>query len=235
MSVVTIPHPDEPHKSHRSAWLRAAVLGVNDGVVSTSSLMLGVATASASDSAVLTAGIAGLTAGALSMAMGEYVSVSSQRDSEKADIAIEARSLANNPDAELEELAAIYVRRGLTPKLAANVAQQLHDHDAVAAHARDELGIDHESLARPLQAAFASAAAFSVGALVPVLAAVFSSGAWSQWAIIISSLITLAISGAVGAMIGGGHRVVAAFRVLIGGGAAMAITALIGHLIGSQI
>lgn len=235
MSVVTIPHPDEPHKSHRSAWLRAAVLGVNDGVVSTSSLMLGVATASASDSAVLTAGIAGLTAGALSMAMGEYVSVSSQRDSEKADIAIEARSLANNPDAELEELAAIYVRRGLTPKLAANVAQQLHDHDAVAAHARDELGIDHESLARPLQAAFASAAAFSVGALVPVLAAVFSSGAWSQWAIIISSLITLAISGAVGAMIGGGHRLVAAFRVLIGGGAAMAITALIGHLIGSQI
>lgn len=235
MSAVTIPHPEEPHKSHRSAWLRAAVLGVNDGVVSTSSLMLGVATASASDSAVLTAGIAGLTAGALSMAMGEYVSVSSQRDSEKADIAIEARSLANNPDAELEELAAIYVRRGLTPKLAANVAQQLHDHDAVAAHARDELGIDHESLARPLQAAFASAAAFSVGALVPVLAAVFSSGAWSQWAIIISSLITLAISGAVGAMIGGGHRLVAAFRVLIGGGAAMAITALIGHLIGSQI
>lgn len=235
MTNTTIPHPEEPHKSHRAGWLRAAVLGVNDGVVSTASLMLGVATASASDSAVLTAGVAGLTAGALSMAMGEYVSVSSQRDSERADIAIETRSLANNPEAELTELTHIYINRGLEPTLAATVAQQLHDHDAVAAHARDELGIDHDALARPLQAAFASAAAFSIGALVPVLAAVFSSSSLSQWAIVISSLMALAISGAIGAIIGGGHRVVAAFRVLLGGGAAMAITALIGHLIGTQL
>lgn len=230
-----IPHPEEPHKSHRAAWLRAAVLGVNDGVVSTASLMLGVASATTSDAAVLTAGIAGLSAGALSMAMGEYVSVSSQRDSEKADIAIETRSLANNPDEELTELAHIYESRGLEKKLALQVAQQLHDHDAVAAHARDELGIDHDSLANPLQASVASAVAFSVGAIVPVLAAVFTSGVDSKWAIVISSLITLAFSGAVGAYIGGGHRLIAALRVLAGGGAAMAITALIGRLIGTQL
>lgn len=229
------PHPEEEHKSHRSGWLRAAVLGVNDGIVSTSSLMLGVSTASTDIKAVLTAGIAGLVAGALSMAVGEYVSVSSQRDSERADIDIERRSLAANPKEELAELAEIYTSRGLTSDLALKVAQQLHDHDAVAAHARDELGIDHESLANPIQAALASAVSFSIGALVPILATVLSSDAASKWSIVIASLIALGISGAVGAYVGGGHRLRAAARVFVGGGVAMAITALIGHLIGTSL
>ena len=235
MVEISIPHPGEPHRSHRAGWLRAAVLGVNDGVVSTASLMLGVSTASTSKTAVLTAGVAGLTAGALSMAMGEYVSVSSQRDSERADIGIEARSLIDNPAEELEELAQIYVKRGLTSTLAHKVAVQLHQHDAVAAHARDELGINHEALANPTQAALASATAFSVGAIVPVLATIFSKGANSGWEIVMLALITLAISGAVGAHIGGGHKLRAAARVLIGGGMAMAITAFIGHIVGSRL
>ena len=227
------PHPDEIHRSHRSGWLRAAVLGVNDGIVSTSSLMIGVSTASASTPAVLTAGIAGLAAGALSMAVGEYVSVSSQRDSERADIAIEERSLVANPTEELHELALIYEKRGLEPALALQVAQQLHAHNAVAAHARDELGIDHEALANPGQAALASAVSFSGGALIPVLATVLATSSSAEWAIVISSLVALAISGAVGAYVGGGHRLRAALRVLIGGGAAMAVTAVIGHFIAS--
>jgi VIT1/CCC1 family predicted Fe2+/Mn2+ transporter len=234
------PHPEEVHKSQRAGWLRAVVLGVNDGIVSTSSLMLGVSAASTSTAAVLTAGIAGLAAGACSMAMGEYVSVSSQRDSERADIAIEERSLAANPQAELEELAQIYERRGLAPSLALQVARQLHDHDAVAAHARDELGIDHEALANPLQAACASAFAFSIGAIIPILAVVVTKGmtdttSMIRWSIVIVSLIALAFSGAVGAYLGGGHRLRAAARVLAGGGAAMAVTAVIGHFIGTHV
>jgi VIT1/CCC1 family predicted Fe2+/Mn2+ transporter len=229
------PHPHEVHKSQRAGWLRAAVLGVNDGVVSTASLMLGVSSASTNKSTVLTAGIAGLVAGALSMAVGEYVSVSSQRDSERADIDIERRSLAANPDAELAELAQIYEKRGLEPKLALTVAQKLHDHDAVAAHARDELGIDGGSLANPVQAALTSAIAFSIGAIVPILATIISSNKHTSWRIVIASLILLAISGAVGAILGGGHRVRAAARVLIGGAVAMAVTAFIGHLIGKSI
>ena len=228
------PHPHETHKSHRAGWLRAAVLGVNDGIVSTSSLMVGIAAATTNRTTILTAGIAGLTAGALSMAIGEYVSVSSQRDSERADIAIEARSLAANPDAELQELAAIYKGRGLDASLALEVAKQLHEHDAVAAHARDELGIDHEDLAKPLQAALASAAAFTLGAAVPIVAALLVTAQGTKLAIVIASLIALAGSGAVGAFLGGGHRVLAAARVFVGGGAAMAITAFIGHLIGNS-
>ncbi len=228
-------HPGEPHKSHRANWLRAGVLGVNDGVVSTSSLMLGVLASSASKSVILTAGVAGLVAGALSMAVGEYVSVSSQRDSERSDIAMEKKSLSENPDEELAELVSIYENRGLSRKLALEVAQQLHDHDALDAHARDELGIDHQALANPLQASLASAAAFSVGAIVPILAAVFTNGTAGTYAIVISSLIVLAISGAVGAFIGGGHKLRAAARVFVGGAAAMAITAFIGHLIGTNI
>jgi len=235
MKQATTPHPKESHKSHRAGWLRAAVLGVNDGTVSTASLMLGISAASTSKSAVLTGGIAGLVAGALSMAVGEYVSVSSQRDSERADIAIEVRSLAENPDEELEELATIYEKRGLKPTLARQVAQQLHDHDAVTAHIRDELGIDHEALANPIQAAWASAVAFSIGAIIPILATISTSGTKTVWSIVGASLITLAISGAIGAYIGGGHRVRAAARVLIGGALAMAITAFIGHLIGSTL
>ncbi len=235
MNQLTSPHPEERHKSHRAGWLRAAVLGVNDGIVSTASLMLGVLAAAASDTAILTAGVAGLAAGGLSMAVGEYVSVSSQKDAEKADIAIETRSLVKNPNEELAELALIYEHRGLDRELARKVARQLHDHDAVAAHARDELGIDHEALANPLQAAVASAVAFSLGSLVPIFAAVFSSGRAGAWAIVLASLFALGISGAVGAFIGGGHRLRAASRVFLGGGAAMAITALIGHLIGHNL
>ncbi len=229
------PHPHETHKSHRAAWLRAAVLGVNDGIVSTSSLMLGVAAASASHSAILTAGVAGLSAGALSMAIGEYVSVSSQRDSERADIAIEERSLAANPEGELKELAHIYEQRGLEPALALQVAEQLHAHNAVGAHARDELGIDHEDLSKPVQAALASALAFSVGAIIPILATILATASSAKPSIVIASLAALAVSGATGAMVGGGHKVLAAARVFVGGGAAMAITALIGHLIGKSL
>ncbi|HEY5152663.1 MAG TPA: VIT family protein [Candidatus Saccharimonadales bacterium] len=232
---ISSPHPEEAHKSHRSNWLRAGVLGVNDGVVSTSSLMLGVLTAKASDKAILTAGIAGLVAGALSMAVGEYVSVSSQRDSERADIEIETRSIAANPEAELAELAGIYRQRGLDAKLAAQVARQLHNHGAVDAHARDELGIDHEALANPTQAAFTSAVAFSTGSIVPIVAALLVKDGKSALAIVLASLVALAISGAIGARLGGGNKVWAAARVFVGGGIAMAVTALIGHLIGARL
>ena len=229
------PHPEEQHRSQRSAWLRASVLGVNDGIVSVSSLMLGISATSASHVTILYSGIAGLAAGALSMAVGEYVSVSSQKDSETADIDIEKRSLLNNPDEELTELTHIYVQRGLSQELAHEVATQLHAHDAVAAHARDELGIDHEALANPVQAATASSVSFSIGAIIPILAAVIVHGHSSSWAVVIASLVALGASGAVGAYIGGGHKVVAASRVFLGGGAAMAITALIGHFIGGAL
>lgn len=229
------PHPHEAHKSHRAAWLRAAVLGVNDGIVSTASLMLGVLAAEASSATILTAGFAGLSAGALSMAVGEYVSVSSQKDSEKADLEIERRSLEAAHDDELLELTAIYVQRGLDPKLARQVADQLHAHDALAAHARDELGIDHEALANPLQASVASAVSFSIGGLVPIVAALLSTRATSGWAIVGASMAMLALSGAVGAYLGGGNRFLAAARVFLGGGAAMALTALVGHLVGASV
>lgn len=232
---MTNPHPEETHRSHRSGWLRAAVLGVNDGIVSTSSIMLGVLAAQASDAVILTTGISALAAGALSMAVGEYVSVSSQKDSEREDIAIERRSLAKNHDAELAELAMIYEQRGLKPALALEVATQLHEHDAVGAHARDELGINQDDLAKPLQAAAASAAAFSIGAAVPIAAALIAPASANAQAIVIASLCMLAVSGAVGAMIGGGHKVRAAARVFLGGGAAMAITAFVGHLAGTQL
>ena len=234
MGEIIAPHAEQ-HRSHRSNWLRAAVLGVNDGVVSTAALMLGVAAADVSRATLLTTGVAGLTAGALSMAVGEYVSVSSQRDSEHADIHIERTSLADNPDEELAELAHIYEHRGLEPKLALQVAEQLHEHDAEAAHLRDELGIATDKLANPLQAAVASAVSFAVGAFVPILAAVAISAPNSAWAIVIASLVALAISGAIGAYIGGGHRLRAAARVFFGGGAAMAITYAIGHIIGSTV
>lgn len=236
MNAFPNPHPEEVHRSHRAAWLRAAILGVNDGIVSTSSLMLGVLAASGGNtSAVLTAGIAGLAAGALSMAAGEYVSVHSQLDSELSDIEIEKKSLAANPEEELAELAWIYQKRGLSADLAHQVAQQLHEHDAVDAHARSELGIQRGDLANPAEAAFASAVAFALGAAVPIAAATFSSGHIATGLIAIISLIALFISGAVGAMIGGGHVARAALRVLIGGGLAMAITFVIGHLIGASI
>jgi len=235
MNTHLSPHPAEQHKSHRANWLRAAVLGVDDGIVSTSSLMLGVTAASGNSAATLTAGIAGLAAGALSMAVGEYISVSSQKDAELADIQIEERSLATNPIGELAELATIYELRGLDPELAKQVARQLQDHDGVKAHVRDELGIDHAALANPLQAALASSAAFSFGSAVPIVAALIATGQTGVLAIIISSLAALAIAGAISAYLGGGNRIWAAGRVFIGGGLAMAITAFIGHLIGSRL
>lgn len=233
-NIKSHPHP-EPHKSHRSGWLRAMVLGADDGLVSTASLMLGVAAASASRQAIFTAGFAGLIAGAMSMAAGEYVSVSSQRDSERADLAIEAKSLDTYAEEELDELKNIYVERGLDPKLALQVAVQLHEHDALAAHARDELGFDDSSRARPVQAGVSSAISFASGAVVPIIAAALFRGSASHWAIVIVTLVALAATGIVGAMIGGGNRVRAALRVFIGGGLAMLVTALLGKLVGGSL
>lgn len=235
MSEIISPHPEEQHKSHRGNWLRAGVLGVNDGIVSVSGIMLGVLAAHASSSVIVTAGIAGLTAGALSMAVGEYVSVSSQRDSELADLEIEKRSLAANPKGELEELAHIYVHRGVEPKLAKKVAEQLHAHDAEAAHLREELGIDKDNFVSPVQAALSSAVSFSIGAAVPIIASLVFPHHLGALGIVVLSLVALGISGAIGAYLGGGHRLKAAFRVLLGGAAAMAITSLIGHLVGMSL
>lgn len=226
---------EDIHRSQRAPWLRAAVLGANDGIVSTAGLVVGVATANADELAILTAGIAGLVAGALSMAAGEYVSVSSQRDSERADIDLETRLIAADGAGKRAQLADIYVRRGLNKDLAVQVAKQLHEHDAVAAHARDELGIDHESLSNPWQAALSSATSFTIGAMLPVLAAVIWHGRYGVWAIVAVALVALAISGAIGALIGGGNRVRAALRVLIGGGLAMLITGIIGHFVGQGL
>ena len=233
-NIFTNPHEAE-HKSHRAPWLRAAVLGVNDGIVSTSSLMLGVLGASASKDAILTAGIAGLVAGAISMGVGEYVSVSSQKDSEKADIEIERLSIAANPEAELAELALIYENRGIDRDLAFQVATQLHAHDAVGAHARDELDINQDVLANPLQASWASTVAFSLGAILPIIAALLSNANNGIFLIVGISLIGLAVSGSVGAFVGGGNKLTAAMRVLAGGAAAMAITYGIGLLIGHSL
>lgn len=228
------PHTAQ-HKSHRAPWLRAAVLGVNDGIVSTSGLMLGVLGASANQTAILTAGIAGLVAGAISMGVGEYVSVSSQKDSEKADIEIERQSIASHPEQELAELAWIYEQRGVDKDLAIQVATQLHAHDAVSAHARDELNINQDVLANPIQAAFASTIAFSIGAAVPIVAALLSNGSNGLYVIAAFSIVGLAISGGFGAYLGGGKKRLAAMRVLLGGAAAMAITYGIGLLIGHAL
>lgn len=222
----------EIHLSMRSGWLRAAVLGSNDAIVSTSSLMMGVAAANASAHAVLVAGIAGLTAGAMSMAVGEYVSVSSQRDAETADIAKESAELAASPQAELRELAGIYHKRGLDSELAMEVAKQLTAHDDLGAHLRDELGIEEAKRARPIQAAWISAVSFALFALVPIVALLIAPRSAALYAISATSLVALAALGTFGAYLGGAPRVRAALRVTIGGGIAMAITAGIGHLLG---
>jgi VIT1/CCC1 family predicted Fe2+/Mn2+ transporter len=223
----------ETHLSHRSNWLRAAVLGANDGIVSTASLVLGVAAAGASGSAVVTAGVAGLCAGALSMAAGEYVSVSSQRDSEEADLRLEQRELSNDPKGELRELAAIYERRGLSVPLAAEVALSLSSGDVLAAHARDELGLDEQRRARPLQAAWASALAFSTGAVVPLLAMLLVPRPGRVATCVALTLVALALLGDTGARLGGARRLPATLRVLVWGTVAMAVTAGIGALVGA--
>ncbi len=222
----------ERHFSDRAGWLRAAVLGSNDAIVSTSSLMLGVAAADASARSVLIAGIAGLTAGAMSMAVGELVSVSSQRDAEAADIAKESAELELSPAAELKELAGIYRDRGLDPELALEVATQLTAHDELAAHLRDELGIEPRTRARPLQAAIVSAVSFATFALVPILALLISPRSAAVYTIPAASLLALAALGAFGAHLGDAPAPRAALRVTLGGGCAMALTSLIGHLLG---
>jgi VIT1/CCC1 family predicted Fe2+/Mn2+ transporter len=228
-------HHVESHKSHRSGWLRAAVLGANDGVVSTAALIVGVASSGSSLAAVRTAGIAGLVAGAMSMAAGEYVSVASQRDSEEADLRMEAQALRDHPRAELAELAQIWQSRGLDADLAAEVARQLTEADALAAHARDELGLTEMSTARPVQAAATSALAFALGASVPLLAYLAAPATGRSAVTVVLALVALAVLGAIGAILGGARRLRATLRVAVGGAAAMAVTMLIGELTGATL
>jgi len=225
----------EQHHTGRVGWLRAAVLGANDGLISTSSLVVGVASARSSHQAVLLAALAGMVSGALSMAAGEYVSVSSQADTESADLAKEKRELATNPVAERAELAGIYVARGLPAALATEVADNLMQHDALGAHARDELGITEVSRARPLQAAMASAASFAAGASPPLLAALALPRPFLTPAIAMSSLVLLSILGASAARLGGASMTKGAARVTFWGAVAMAATALVGKLFGATV
>lgn len=223
------------HRVHRAGWLRAAVLGANDGIVSTASLVIGVAAANAARADILVAGVAGLVAGAMSMAAGEYVSVSSQADIEQADLEMEQRSLDDDIDFERQELAGIYEDRGLTPELAREVAEQLMAHDALGAHARDEIGITDQVRARPLQAAASSAATFTVGAALPLVAAWLAPGSWLIPAVALLSLASLAALGAVAARAGGAPITRGAARVTFWGMAAMALTAGVGHLFGVRV
>ena len=225
----------ERHRTEHIAWLRAAVLGANDGLISTSSLVVGVAAAASSHAPILLAALAGWVAGALSMAAGEYVSVSSQADTERADLARERRELAETPDAERAELAGIYVARGLSPDLAIQVADQLMAKDALGAHARDELGMSDFTRARPLQAAFASAAAFSIGALPPLVAVLGFSVSWITEVVVVLTLILLAALGALAAHLGGAPRSRGAALVAFWGAVAMACTAAVGHLFGTVV
>ena len=215
--------------------MRAAVLGANDGIVSTSSLLVGVAAAGAGAAEILTAGVAGLVAGAMSMAAGEYVSVSSQSDTERADLARETRELAADPEAEQQELASIYVKRGLERDLALRVAEQLMKKDALVAHARDELGITEISTARPIQAAITSALTFAVGALLPLLAAVLAGADQKVVAVALASLVALAILGAAGALAGKANVTRSVVRVVLWGTLALAVTAGIGALFGAIV
>lgn len=224
----------EHHVVGRLGWLRAAVLGANDGVLSTASLIIGVASANATHGAVLVAGVAGLVAGSMSMSAGEYVSVSSQADSERADLARERSEIESDRDGELRELTAIYVERGLQRSLAIDVATQLMAHDALAAHARDELGISDTNSARPVQAALTSAAAFAVGGALPLAIAVVVPLSQTVVGISLSSLAFLALLGGLGAKTGGGHVTKAALRVTFWGALAMAVTAGIGALFGTH-
>ncbi len=211
-----VRHP-ERHRTQRIGWLRAAVLGANDGIVSTASLVVGVAAAKATAADILVAGVAGLVAGAMSMAAGEYVSVSSQADTERADLDRERKELATDPESELNELASIYVGRGLEPSLAKEVAQQLTAHDALTAHARDELGISDATTARPVQAALASAGTFAVGAAVPLLTVVVAPTTALIPVVVATSILCLAVLGGFGAHVGGAPVVKAALRVTFWG------------------
>ncbi len=223
----------ETHLVERIGWLRAAVLGANDGIISTASLIVGVAAAAATQHDVLIAGTASLVAGAMSMAAGEYVSVSSQADAERADLDRERDELRDNPDFERDELAAIYVGRGLTPELARQVAEQLMAKDALATHARDELGLSQTMSARPLQAALASAASFTVGAALPLSVAAWAPAGWLTPVVAGAALVFLALLGAIGAGVGGAGVLRATGRVTMWGALALALTAGIGALFGT--
>ncbi len=225
----------EVHRTDRIGWLRAAVLGANDGIVSTASLIVGVAAASTGRNEVLVAGVAGLVAGAMSMAAGEYVSVSSQADTEHADLTRERTELATIPERELDELTGIYVERGLDPALARQVAEQLTAKDSLIAHARDELGISEVTTARPVQAAFASAATFAVGAALPLLVVLLVPESSLVIAVSVASLIFLALLGAVSARTGGAPVLRATLRVTFWGALAMALTAVVGALFGTVV
>jgi len=225
----------ERHRSARIGWLRAAVMGANDGIVSTASLVLGVAGAGAGRSAVLVAGVAGLVAGAMSMAAGEYVSVHSQADAERADLARERAELASDGAGELRELTSIYMARGLEPELARRVAEQLTAHDALAAHARDELGITDAMAARPLQAAFASASSFAAGAVLPLAVAAAVPRDSLGVAVTASALVFLALLGGLSARAGGAPIARASARVTLWGALAMGVTAAIGALVGTVV
>ena len=225
----------EGHRTGRIGWLRAAVLGANDGIVSTASLIVGVAAASAGPSEILVAGVAGMVAGAMSMAAGEFVSVSSQLDTERADVALEREELAIQPEFERHELAAIYVARGLTPELAAQVADQLMAHDALAAHSRDELGLSEAVSARPVQAALTSAAAFAAGAVLPLLTALLASESVVVPVVAGASLVCLTALGALSARTGGAPVLRASVRVAFWGALAMGLTAGVGRLFGAVV
>lgn len=219
----------ESHRSHRSGWLRAAVLGANDGIVSTSSLIIGVAAANTTQSEIILAGLAGVVAGAMSMAAGEYVSVSSQADTEKADLELEKKALEENLEFEQIELAAIYEQRGLTPNLAKEVAIQLMEHDALGAHLRDEIGITETLEARPIQAALSSATTFTIGASLPLLVAWLTPLPQLITLVALLSLMFLALLGAAAARAGGAPMIKASIRVTFWGALAMALTAAVGH------
>ena len=226
---------EEHHYIHRTGWLRAAVLGANDGILSTSALMIGIAAAAASAQDILLAGIAALVAGALSMAAGEYVSVSSQSDIERADLETERNALRNDPHGELDELASIYVSRGLSEDLAGEVAKALTRHGALEAHARDELGISDLSKAQPLQAAWSSAVSCAAGATLPIAVSVFAPHAYVVPLIAIASLLGLALLGVLSARAGGAPPLRAATRIVFWGAVAMALTALVGRLFGVAV
>jgi vacuolar iron transporter family protein len=223
----------EHHSTSRIGWLRASVLGANDGIVSTASLIVGVAAAGSSQSAIVLSGVAGLVAGAMSMAAGEYVSVHSQADAEKADINTEKRELREEPEAELRELAGIYVKRGLEPALARQVAEQLTAKDALAAHARDELGITEVAEARPIQAALSSAASFTVGAALPLVVVLIAPSTQLEVCVAVASLAFLALLGALAARAGGANMAIGAARVTFWSAIALTVTAGVGSLFGA--
>ncbi len=232
---VSYPGHEEHHLVHRIGWLRAAVLGANDGIVSTASLVVGFASASAGRADILLAGVAGLIAGAMSMAAGEYVSVSSQSDTERADLAKEAEALKRMPEEELQELANIYRARGVQPETAREVAEQLMAADPLKAHARDELGISEIVTARPVQAAASSAASFAIGAALPLAAAAISPLAHTASAVIVASLASLALLGVLSARAGGAGKLRSVARIVVWGAMAMGVTAIAGRLFGAVV